>query len=651
MHHHLHLNSNLDQSTPKSQQQQQLAGKHQQQQQQQQKRRIIGPTFLFKFYCRGANENDVNQYKTSLRNALNDALLIFLSEYITHIDADSYTKLIEFTDSPVEFRNTLPLPLPLSSSSSTTLISNQQQQQQLQENQHQHHQQQQQQQAPTRTKMRFKSAGNEQPHAATSTSTSAFGSSSVSSTSSTSSAWSTSFVSLIHMNKTALATKLGEQLANQQALSSSLTLSSSSSSSLLLLNAPAANTATNSADESVSHHLQEPATSKSHSHNSSQDLYMFIMNNIKNNLFDHRDYQDTIEYFREASAGDAISSSCIPMARFDFYKILNQFIVRRKTNKSLAANANANNVQDVDEPENEEAFRSNSLTEQFERKLKNKQRRRREESDNDDSNHSDESSLSDDESLLVYHKSHLRLIYEWLKGLYLAVNVAKLVSASSSPPLLTPLTPSTAAIATATSSAGGVQSAAALAPSSTLTSSSSTSSTSSSLSFTRTMSAQQQLQQQQQQRILSPMLGGGGGGQHSSPSPLSNNPSNATIQTPLAQSSTILGGSSSSSSASSSSTAASSLPPFVMRKKFNYKSKYNLINLLRELEHSVKETCKCETVGTCYFSFKSSAVQPPTSAQKKRFSTLISSTNDSVFYEQTTSVKYLIYIISFVLTI
>jgi hypothetical protein len=46
---------------------------------------------------------------------------------------------------------------------------------------------------------------------------------------------------------------------------------------------------------------------------------------------------------------------------------------------------------------------------------------------------------------------------------------------------------------------------------------------------------------------------------------------------------------------------------FVLRKKFNYKTKYNLTGLVRDLEVGMRETCKVCELSVNYFSFTSSA--------------------------------------------
>jgi len=61
-----------------------------------------GPTFVYRFYCRG--ENDTYAYKLSLESALNNALLFFISEYLTKIGPELYMKQIQLSNSPVQFR-------------------------------------------------------------------------------------------------------------------------------------------------------------------------------------------------------------------------------------------------------------------------------------------------------------------------------------------------------------------------------------------------------------------------------------------------------------------------------------------------------------------------------------------------------------------
>lgn len=61
-----------------------------------------GPTLVFRFYCRG--ENDTNSYKESLKSTLNEALLLFLSDYLTKIDPELYLKRIRLRRKPASFR-------------------------------------------------------------------------------------------------------------------------------------------------------------------------------------------------------------------------------------------------------------------------------------------------------------------------------------------------------------------------------------------------------------------------------------------------------------------------------------------------------------------------------------------------------------------
>lgn len=64
---------------------------------------------------------------------------------------------------------------------------------------------------------------------------------------------------------------------------------------------------------------------------------------------------------------------------------------------------------------------------------------------------------------------------------------------------------------------------------------------------------------------------------------------------------------------SPSTTLSSLMPvnpsPFILRKQFNYRSKYNLVNLLRELENNLRDFTKSD-INVCYFTFKR-----PTSSQ------------------------------------
>ena len=78
--------------------------------------------------------------------------------------------------------------------------------------------------------------------------------------------------------------------------------------------------------------------------------------------------------------------------------------------------------------------------------------------------------------------------------------------------------------------------------------------------------------------------------------------------------------------------------PIIMRRKFNYKTRYNLIHLIKELECSLKETCKCEAINTSFFSFKDhhsmTAPSPKKADQSKKSS---SDANDSVFLDQSSA--------------
>lgn len=65
----------------------------------------VGPTFVFRFYCRGeGGGSDFGMYKNSLKTALNDALLLFLSDYMTRIDSGVYMRRIDLKKKPPSFR-------------------------------------------------------------------------------------------------------------------------------------------------------------------------------------------------------------------------------------------------------------------------------------------------------------------------------------------------------------------------------------------------------------------------------------------------------------------------------------------------------------------------------------------------------------------
>ena len=58
---------------------------------------------MFRFYCRGEG-SDFAIYKHSLKTALNDALLLFLSDYMTRIDSTVYMRRIDLKRKPPTFR-------------------------------------------------------------------------------------------------------------------------------------------------------------------------------------------------------------------------------------------------------------------------------------------------------------------------------------------------------------------------------------------------------------------------------------------------------------------------------------------------------------------------------------------------------------------
>ena len=158
----------------------------------------------FRFYCRG--ENDTNSYKASLKSALNDALLYFFSEYVTKIEPENYLKRIGLAKMPAQFRKCR-----FQVDTTTPTTTNKQSE-------------------CKRTKKRHKSTGN-------------CGDDNPSSIGNDAEELS------LHMNKTAIGTKLGKTILKQQIATES-------------------------------------------------QFNLFTMNNFNSNLFDHRDYEDTIEYFR-----------------------------------------------------------------------------------------------------------------------------------------------------------------------------------------------------------------------------------------------------------------------------------------------------------------------------------------------------------------
>ena len=190
---------------------------------------------MFRFYCRG--ENDTTAYKESLKSALNDALLYFLSEYLTKIEPELYLKQIQLKRKPASFR--------VSNSEITNvhdcMITDAVESEKLKRN-----------------RKRHKSMGYEKFTSGESTKVS----SSFEGNTLDSASGCGGGEMVLRMNKSARETKLGKLLTLHKI-----------------------------ADEN--------------------ELALFVANNFANNLFDHRDYEDTIEYFRES------------IKSFDYNRILN----------------------------------------------------------------------------------------------------------------------------------------------------------------------------------------------------------------------------------------------------------------------------------------------------------------------------------------
>ena len=62
----------------------------------------FGPTIGFKYYSRG--ENEQNSMQGSLKQAINQALLIFFCDYLTKVDSEFYMKKIELNSIPTKIR-------------------------------------------------------------------------------------------------------------------------------------------------------------------------------------------------------------------------------------------------------------------------------------------------------------------------------------------------------------------------------------------------------------------------------------------------------------------------------------------------------------------------------------------------------------------
>ena len=154
----------------------------------------------------------------------------------------------------------------------------------------------------------------------------------------------------------------------------------------------------------------------------------------------------------------------------------------------------------------------------------------------------------------LYRKSYLRIIYDWLKGLYLIQTRYSQNNFGK---------PTSFGVHSLSASLNQKRESVSMHPSS-------SASTLLSNNPSANISPLQQQQQQQQ------------------------------IQSPVALSTTCLSSLAGSSSSSSATTATSS---FILRKKFNYLTKYNLTNLLRDFEVNLRDTCKCD-ISTSYYAYK-----------------------------------------------
>ena len=282
-----------------------------------------GPTFVFRFYCRG--ENDTNAYLENLKTALNDAMLYFLSEYLTKIEPELYLKTINLKKKPALFRIT-------NCEFKENLIDDNDK---------------------LKNRKRHKSMGNEKLQEMKQQE-----------------ARDNRFI--LKMNRSARETKLGKILLNNKIV-----------------------------DEN--------------------QLGNFILNNFSNNLFDHRDYEDTIEYFRES------------IKAFDYSRILNNLGSYSLNSLSYLTF----DLGDENESENESSNSSSSIssTSSIGSLLQKEQRSLSIETTNESSAKSDlpprfdlsnKSDQTDVEQIkkeikcrsLFYQKSYLRILYDWLRGLY-----------------------------------------------------------------------------------------------------------------------------------------------------------------------------------------------------------------------------------------
>lgn len=154
-----------------------------------------------------------------------------------------------------------------------------------------------------------------------------------------------------------------------------------------------------------------------------RELNQYVLNNLSNNLFDYRDYQETIEYFRET------------IRAFDYNRILNSFI-NETTRESIVFKSDEDDETEPEENQQEIFSIPNASSPHNQRRSLSL--------DADtvfekyDSNSNDEMDIRETNYLNIkpntdttqnsnnklnknkigYSKSHLRIIYEWLRGLY-----------------------------------------------------------------------------------------------------------------------------------------------------------------------------------------------------------------------------------------
>jgi hypothetical protein len=432
------------------------------------KQKQAGPTFVFRFYCRG--ENDTNVYKESLKSALNDALLHFLSEYLTKIEPEFYLKSVLLKKSPHLFRAYL--------------------QRDKVRNESEH---------LNNIRKRHKSMGTK---------------------------WQSTEIDnnyKLVLNKTATQTKIGHILTEE-----------------------------NIVDES--------------------QFNLFVLRNFKSNLFDPRDYQEVIQYFRE------------PIRAFDYSKIFNNFVNKfNDEDDDDDDNGICNNEADYDNNEGGEYYEyeklQSALVTNAEKKSLNEQvdqqsdigeelinDEEEEKYDSVELEHSSrsfaessesETSLVDNNEPSILNRTgkrttYLRIIYEWLRGLYMI----QMKSVSKSAGCL-----------------------------------------SSSQKFTATSQA--------------------------APHPQSIPSQTAQLQQ---QSTTV--------SSSAHMALASS---YILRKKIFYYTKYNLINLVKDIENGFKDLCKCDFY-TSFYSFEmgqqAQMNQPPMSRGNRSLN------SDCVFLDEMRSTNF-----------